>query len=148
MLDFANLGILLGFSPTGVRQIRFFCLSDTPFGNIARGSSPSKAHYGIGIDIAVRINSIPQKILLCLSETDSPSLFGTFKNSVAVYTIHEYYAYHCSQSRESPVAFKALLFYMTMRKRFAIMYFDYFQSYIIFWVSWTICMEVVCDIPQ
>ena len=62
MLDFANLGILLGFSPTGVRQIRFFCLSDTPFGNIARGSSPSKARYGIGIDIAVRINSIPQKL--------------------------------------------------------------------------------------
>ena len=86
MLDFANLGILLGFSPTGVRQIRFFCLSDTPFGNIARGSSPSKARRGTGFDIAVRTTPNPQKILLCLSETDSPSLFGSFKHSVWQFT--------------------------------------------------------------
>ena len=148
MLDFANLGILLGFSPTGVRQIRFFCLSDTPFGNIARSSSPSKAPYGIGIDIAVRINSIPQKFCFVFPKLTRQVCSGPLRIVWPVYTIHEYYAYHCSQSRESPVAFKALLFYMTMRKRFAIMYFDYFQSYIIFWVSWIICMEVVCDIPQ
>ena len=143
MLDFANLGILLGFSPTGVRQIRFFCLSDTPFGNIARSSSSSKAPYGIGIDIAIRINSIPQKFCFVFPKLTRQVFSGPLR---IVWQFTQ--QMNSSQSRESPVAFKALLFYMTMRKRFAIMYFYYFQSYIIFWVSWTICMEVVCDIPQ
>ena len=36
--------------------------------------------------------------------------FWFFKESVAVYVIHEHYFYHCSQSRETPCAFDALLY--------------------------------------
>lgn len=39
-----------------------------------------------------------------------PVFFGFFKESVAVYAIHEHYSYHCSQSWETPCAFDALLY--------------------------------------
>ena len=38
-----------------------------------------------------------------------PIPFGLFKESVAVYIVHEHDSYHCGQSGETPGAFDALL---------------------------------------